>query len=131
MTPKQLFAKPHPARVTPLVAKGTRPIFLHDLHIEQQAGVLVESIVPVLEFSQQISAIEASSADKTKPTPVHTISVPSHPDLLLSWGYTDQSLRLHTRGQALPSLLFEQLHSEHISAACFADAQLLITGSIE
>lgn len=131
MTPKQLFAKPHPARLKPLVAKGTRPIFSHDLHIEHQAQVLVESILPVLEISGQISAITASTPDKTHAIPVQTLGIPNHNDLFLSWGYPDRSVRVHTRGQALPSLLFEQLHSEHVSAVCFADTKMLVTGSTE
>lgn len=131
MTPKQLFGRAHPARVAPLVAKGTRPIFSHDLGIEQQAPALVESIVPVLETGQQVARIYASTPDKTTASTVQSLPVPDHPELVLSWGFADQSLRVFAKGQAVPISLFEQLHTEFVSAACFADARSLVTGSTE
>lgn len=131
MTPKQLFTKPHPAQIPPLSAVATRPIFSPDLLIEQQAAAVVESIVPVLEISSQVSTIYPSTPDKVLATPAQSLLIPNDTAHTVSWGYGDQTVRIHAKGHSLPVSLFENLHSEFVSAACFADPRTFVTASTE
>ena len=131
MTPHQLFTKPHPKRTKALVAKATNPIFSPDLFIEQQATVLVQSIVPIHGISGQVSTLVPSTPEKTYGRASQEIDVLGTEDMYLRWGYTDRSLRLLARGSSAPLKVFENMHQEFISTACFADSMTLITGSTE
>ncbi|SGY50147.1 BQ5605_C001g00859 [Microbotryum silenes-dioicae] len=132
MTPKQLFSKPHPTRIPPLVAKATRPIFSHDNSIEQQYTTLIQSIVPVCDIGQHISAIHPSTTpEKTTATGSHTLAFPGDASHSVSWGYADQAVRVHAKGNNNPTSLFEGMHSEFVSAACFADVRTFVTASTD
>lgn len=134
MTPRQLFpTKPHPPRIARLVARATRPVFSPDLTIESQTVALVESIVPIVDLGRQvtIAKIYPSTPDKTLASPAQTLLLPEDQQHTVSWGYADQTVRIHAKGHQLPVSLFENLHSEFVSAACFADARTFVTASTE
>lgn len=134
MTPRQLFTKPHPLRTAPLVPKATHPLFSPNLFVEAQASTLIQSIVPIFELANQISTIYAvpGAPDKTVATTTQTLFIPdasnSH---LVSWGFADHTVRLYVKGNSLPTSLFENMHSEFVSAACFADTRTFVTASTE
>lgn len=131
MTPHQLFIKPHPKRTKALIAKATNPIFSPDLLIEQQAAVLVQSIVPIHEISGQVATLLPSTPEKTFGRITQELDVPGDENINLRWGYTDRSLRLLARGSGSLLKVLENMHQEFISAACFADGMTFITGSTE
>ncbi|SCV71197.1 BQ2448_2785 [Microbotryum intermedium] len=132
MTPKQLFSKPHPTRIPPLVAKATRPIFSHDIPIELQYTTLIQSIVPVCDIGQHISTIHPlTTPEKTTATGSHTLAFPGDASHSVSWGYADQAVRVHAKGNNNPTSLFEGMHSEFVSAACFADVRTFVTASTD
>lgn len=92
MTPRQLFSKPHPLRVAPLVAKATRPLFSPNLFVEDQAVTLIQSIIPVFEISQQVSTIYTvpGAPDKTVATPTQSLFIPDGSNgHIISWGFAD------------------------------------------
>ncbi|KAL8292462.1 hypothetical protein RQP46_001074 [Phenoliferia psychrophenolica] len=115
MTPRQLFNKPHPLRVAPLVAKATHPLFSPNLLVEQQATTLIQSIVPVYEMAQQVSAIYTvpGAPEKAVATPTQSLFIPdgSHSHII-SWGFSDATVRLYAKNNSLPTSLFENMHSE-------------------
>ncbi|KAK4701644.1 hypothetical protein P7C70_g4583, partial [Phenoliferia sp. Uapishka_3] len=134
MTPRQLFSKPHPLRVAPLVAKATHPLFCPNLLVEDQAITLIQSIIPVFEIPQQVSTIYITpgAPDKTVATATQTLFVPdASNDHLISWGFADATVRLHAKNNNLPTSLFENMHSEFVSAACFADPRTFVTASTD
>lgn len=131
--PRQLFTKAHPQRPAPLVAKATAAIFSPDLPIESQAPALIECILPIFELPSQISHIYPSpgAPDKTTAVTTQALLLPGDPSHIVSWGWADQSVRLHARGSNIPVTLFENMHSEFVSAACWADERTFVTGSTE
>lgn len=134
MTPRQLFpSKPHPARIAPLVARATRPIFSPDLTIEAQTVTLVESIIPIVDLGRQVTVakIYPSTPDKTLASPAQSLLLPEDQSHHVLWGFADQTVRIEAKGSQVPVSLFENLHSEFVSAACFADARTFVTASTE
>ncbi|KAM0748128.1 beach-domain-containing protein [Meredithblackwellia eburnea MCA 4105] len=134
MTPRQLFTKPHPLRVAPLQPKATHALFSPNLPLENRLVTLVQSAMPVFEMQQQVYTIYLvpGAPDKTVATPTQSLFIPdgsySH---LISWGFASQTVRLTARGNTLPTTIFENLHSEFVSAGCFADSKTFVTASTD
>ncbi|KAK4047592.1 beige protein-like 1 [Microbotryomycetes sp. JL221] len=155
MTPKQLFTKPHVARPARLIPKGTRPLFSPDLTIEQQAVVLVQSIVPVCvdPNGRPVSTIyNFGQPEKTIACSNQTILIPNDSNHVVSWFSMDQTVRIHPRSLSNSSTsispsstlntsfvtstmtttsLFENMHAGHVSCAVFADSKTFVTGSTD
>lgn len=89
--------------------------------------------MPVADLGSQISTIcpSTSAPDKTLATSAQSLFIPGDTLYSLSWGYGDQTMRIHAKGHSIPVSLFENVHSELVSAACFADARTLVTASAE
>ncbi|BGP38319.1 Beige protein-like 1 [Rhodotorula kratochvilovae] len=136
-TPRQLFAKPHPARRARLKPKATHALFAPDLPIELAVSTLVQCISPIvsLDSGVAISSItgppSSSMPDKIRFEHPHILSVPHAAGLTLQYGFSDGTLRFFEKGVTVPVALQEGGHSGKISAACFADRATLVTGSVD
>lgn len=136
-TPLQLFTTPHPTRRSALAANSTKAIFSPNGTVETQAVTLIQSILPLFTIPSQVGAIYPSSTspEKTMATWSQTILLPGEKGAFaLVWGYLDQSVRVVTRkGAELGGEIgvFENLHSQMVTCACFADSRTLVTASTE
>ena len=131
MTPRQLFTKPHPARIVPLLAKSTIPLFSPDSLVEQQSVALVQCIVPVTSIGRQVGTIQPfDTPDKTIASPSQSLFLPTNHQFFISWGFPDRSLRLFSSNAPTSAIdVYEGM--QPITACCFADSHILVTGSTE
>lgn len=135
-TPRQLFQKPHPSRQPRLLPKATHRLFAPDLHIEDAASTLVQSVVPaVSDFGQAVDRISAPPSHAA-PDRVHvggsgTHQLPQQPRLEICYADCTGVLRLQERGSAKLIAAVEGGHTARISAACFIDPSRLVTTSVD
>ncbi|KAG0657654.1 hypothetical protein C6P46_006308 [Rhodotorula mucilaginosa] len=135
-TPRQLFQKPHPNRQTRLLPKATHRLFAPDLHIEDAASTLVQSVVPaVSDFGQPVDRISAPPSHAA-PDRVHvggfgTLQLPQQARLDVCYADCTGVLRLQERGSGKLIATVEGGHTARISAARFIDPSRLLTASID
>lgn len=136
-TPRQLFAKPHPARRPRLRPRSTHPLFAPDLAVEQSAPTLIQCISPIISLASTspIASIHppssSSAPEKVRVEQQHVLAVPHVAGLTLQHGFLDGSLRIFDKGVSVPITLQEGGHTSKITAASFADDSMLVTGSDE
>lgn len=135
-TPRQLFQKPHPSRQPRLLPKATHRLFAPDLHVEDAASTLVQSVVPaVSDFGEPVFRISAppshAAPDRVHVGGVGTLQLPQQPRLEISCADCTGVLRLQERGSAKLIATVEGGHTARISAACFIDPSRLLTTSVE
>ncbi|GAA5834941.1 hypothetical protein JCM9279_007151 [Rhodotorula babjevae] len=134
-TPRQLFAKPHPARRPRLKPRSTHHLFAPDLAVEQAAPLLVQCILPILSLASPspIAFIHpppsSSAPEKVRVDRPQVLAVPHVAGLILQYGFLDGSLRVSEKGVTVPVTLREGAHASRITIASFADASTLVTGS--
>ncbi|KAL1921842.1 uncharacterized protein VTP21DRAFT_10484 [Calcarisporiella thermophila] len=125
-TPLQLFKKPHPQRQPEI-----RDILsLGYLKFQNHVDKLVQSIFPIKNISQQVKDIEIDN-NNLLATAFQQLLVPSDTTCYLEWGNLDGSLRLLSQDGQKTLAVFENMHIDYISCACFADNSLLITGGTD
>lgn len=107
-----------------------------DLHVEDAASTLVQSVVPaVIDFGQPVDRIFAPPSHAA-PDRVHvggfgTLQLPQQPRLEICYADCTGTLRLQERGSAKLIATVEGGHTARVSAACFIDPSRLLTASVE
>ncbi|CAG8446303.1 7064_t:CDS:10 [Dentiscutata erythropus] len=122
-TPRQLFTKPHPAR-----SSDTNDS--NNYKFNESVEMLVNSISPLLDIRFQVHDIRMSS-DRLLAVSTQKILIPPNYNYYVEWGYSDNSLRLHQTDTKKLVGLYENLHLQTVSCACFADGRTFITGGTD
>lgn len=134
--PRQLFQQPHPSRQPRLLPKATHRLFAPDLHIENAANALLQSVVPVVSAAtgpvQHVAAPPHHAApDRVRVRSFGSLQLLQHPQLEFSYADCTGLLRLQECGSGKPITTFEGGHTAAITATCFMDADRLVTASAE
>ncbi|CAI2171444.1 16368_t:CDS:10 [Funneliformis geosporum] len=127
-TPRQLFTRPHPARF-PESYDPANGIGLYKFH--ENVNKLIQSIHPLIDIRLQVHDIRLTSNDRLVAVSTQKILVPPNYTHYVEWGYADNSLRLHQSETRKLVGLYENLHLEAVSCACFADGRTFITGGTD
>ncbi|CAG8480599.1 18870_t:CDS:10, partial [Gigaspora margarita] len=122
-TPRQLFTRPHPARSFDTSDSNN---YKFNEHVE----MLVQSISPLLDIRFQVHDIRMVN-DRPLAVSTQKILVPPNYNYYVEWGYSDNSLRLHQTDNKKLVGLYENLHLQTVSCACFADGRTFITGGTD
>ncbi|OZJ02277.1 hypothetical protein BZG36_05064 [Bifiguratus adelaidae] len=125
-TPRQLFRRPHAARQSAI----SDPRILGHFPFETSLGILVESILPVRDLRRQVGDITIIN-DRLGVTANQQHFVPGDGLRYIEWGFADNSMRLYSTETGKTFGVFENMHVEAISCACFADDRTLITGGTD
>ncbi|CAB4400230.1 unnamed protein product [Rhizophagus irregularis] len=126
-TPRQLFTKPHPARL-PESYDPANGIGLYKFH--ENVDKLIPSICPLIDIRLQVHDIRLAN-DRLVAVSTQKILVPPEYTYYVEWGYSDNSLRLHQMDTRKLIGLYENLHLEAVSCACFADGRTFVTGGTD
>ncbi|CAG8462143.1 12484_t:CDS:10 [Funneliformis caledonium] len=122
-TPRQLFTRHHPARL-PESYDPVNGIGLYKFH--ENVDKLIQSIHPLI-----VHDIRLTNNDRLVAVSTQKILVPPNYTHYVEWGYADNSLRLHQSDTRKLVGLYENLHLEAVSCACFADGRTFITGGTD
>ncbi|CAG8730285.1 5378_t:CDS:2, partial [Dentiscutata heterogama] len=122
-TPRQLFTKHHPAR-----SSDTNDS--NNYKFNESVEMLVQSISPLLDIRFQVHDIRMSN-DRLLAVSTQKILIPPNYNYYVEWGYSDNSLRLHQTDTKKLVGLYENLHLQTVSCACFADGRTFITGGTD
>ncbi|CAJ0639828.1 8424_t:CDS:10 [Entrophospora sp. SA101] len=126
-TPRQLFVKPHPARQ----ALTNDPIMCNGLYkFQDNVEKLIQSMYPLQDIRLQVREMRLSN-ERLIVVSTQKVLVPPNYTHYVEWGYADNSLRLHQTDTRKLIGLYENLHLETISCACFADGRTFITGGTD
>ena len=120
-TPKQLFKKPHPKRIS-LNSDST-------YRLNKHYGKLVQSAVYLKELgTASASDMAINTAGQICVVGPKKVFLPGNTTKYLEWGHFDHSLRVFQSDNQKRLTVFESLHIGQISHAVFADQETLITG---
>ena len=118
-TPKQLFKKPHQKR---------SQIQKDQFRIEEHFRLLKQTCRPLYEKpDRRVSDVKFLNGKLIIAGP-DRILVPDNFSKYLEWGHLDDSLRIYNYDSDRCVSVFENLHIGRISAAVFADHEVLVTG---
>ena len=125
-TPRQLFRSAHPARKA-INSKPYELGFLPSFHLIQ-SSFLIQSVVPVLEISGEVSSIIAVGQVPSRCVACRpqTLFIPGEGAHQLMYGFSDATVRIKIDSVIT---IIECLDAENIRAACFAGSNLLIVAS--
>ncbi|KAF7722919.1 hypothetical protein EC973_002599 [Apophysomyces ossiformis] len=125
-TPRQLFKKPHPARLP----GSSDPLALGYYPFQSHVDKLVQSILPVRDINRQIGDMGFFN-DRLGVTACQQLFMPSDGQKYIEWGYSDNSLRLFATESGKLLNIFENMHVGYINTACFPDSRTLVTGGTD
>lgn len=123
-TPRQIFKKPHPKR-------NPAPQDAY-FKVQKAPNLLTQSLQPVKTMSSQyVGELYLTNSDKMVALGASKAVVPPNYNRYVEWGLLDGSLRLRQTDSHKVIGVFENLHVGHITSACFADENTLITGGTD
>ncbi|CAG8445955.1 14997_t:CDS:10 [Cetraspora pellucida] len=122
-TPRQLFTRPHPPRSSDTSDSS-------NYKFNENMEMLIQSISPLLDIRLQVHDIRIAN-DRLFAVSTQQMLVPPNYTYYVEWGYSDNSLRLHQTDTKKLIGLYENLHLQTVSCACFADGRTFITGGTD
>ncbi|KAI9318572.1 hypothetical protein BX666DRAFT_1855381 [Dichotomocladium elegans] len=125
-TPRQLFKKPHPSRMKSTGSHLQACFTPLQNHLDK----LIQSIVPIRDIKRQVKDIGVYN-ERLGVTSCQQLFAPPDGSRYVEWGFSDNSLRLIQTDTGKLLRVFEAMHTGFISAACFADSRILVTGSTD
>ncbi|KAG0176918.1 hypothetical protein DFQ29_005470 [Apophysomyces sp. BC1021] len=125
-TPRQLFKKPHSARLP----SSSDPLALGYYPFQSNVEKLIQSIMPVRDINRQIGELGLYN-DRLGVTSCQQLFMPPDGQRYIEWGYSDNSLRLFSTESGKLLNVFENMHVGYINAACFPDSRTLVTGGTD
>lgn len=128
-TPRQLFNRPHSARLS-TTSDPSNGVGL--FRFEENVNLLIESIAPIIDIGEQVYTMYTPrEGEKATCAPSQQLLIPPTHQYCVAWGFADGSLRAYQTDTKKLIGLFESMHLECISCACFTDSRTFVTGGTD